>query len=76
MGSTSGGGLAGGAAQRRGTLQTQRAGALPTEAASRGDLAGRAPSPGPGDAIESLRVAIAATRSLQQQRSVEIAEVN
>ena len=37
--------------------------------------AGVPPSPGPTDAIESLRVAIAATRSLHEGRSVEVAEV-
>jgi myo-inositol 2-dehydrogenase/D-chiro-inositol 1-dehydrogenase len=35
----------------------------------------RKPSPGPSDAIESLRVAIAATRSLHEERPVRLAEV-
>ncbi len=37
--------------------------------------AGRTPSPGPGDAVEALRVAIAATRSLAAGRPVEVASV-
>lgn len=38
-------------------------------------LAGAEPGPGPRDAVESLRVAVAATRSLREGRPVEIAEV-
>ncbi len=37
--------------------------------------AGRPPSPGPRDAVESLRVAVAATRSLTTGRPVEVASV-
>lgn len=36
---------------------------------------GREPSPGPHDALESLRLALACTRSLQQGRAVKVAEV-
>jgi myo-inositol 2-dehydrogenase/D-chiro-inositol 1-dehydrogenase len=38
-------------------------------------LADRTPTPGTGDAVESLRVAVAATRSLQSGRPVTVAEV-
>lgn len=38
-------------------------------------LEGRKPSPGPRDAVESLRVAIAATRSLHEKRPVRLVEV-
>lgn len=38
-------------------------------------LEGQTPHPSPQDAIESLRVALAATRSLHEGRPVEIAEV-
>ncbi len=38
-------------------------------------LNGRAPSPGPDDALASLRVALAATRSLREGRTVAVAEV-
>jgi len=36
---------------------------------------GKPPTPGPRDAIESLRVALAATRSLQEGRPVDISEI-
>ncbi|MBS3934525.1 MAG: inositol 2-dehydrogenase [Truepera sp.] len=36
---------------------------------------GETPSPGPEDAVESLRVADAATRSLKEGRPVEVAEI-
>lgn len=38
-------------------------------------LDGASPSPGPADALESLRVAIAATRSLTEGRTVRVEEV-
>jgi len=38
-------------------------------------LTGRQPSPGPRDAIESLRLALAAARSLREGRPVKVAEV-
>ncbi|HEX7022751.1 MAG TPA: inositol 2-dehydrogenase [Trueperaceae bacterium] len=37
--------------------------------------AGRPPGPGPRDAVESLRVALAATRSLHEARPVPVSEV-
>jgi myo-inositol 2-dehydrogenase/D-chiro-inositol 1-dehydrogenase len=37
---------------------------------------GRSPSPGPDDALASLQVALAATRSLREKRTVRIAEVS
>ena len=39
-------------------------------------LEGEKPHPSPKDAVESLRVAIAATRSLHEGRAVEVAEVS
>jgi myo-inositol 2-dehydrogenase / D-chiro-inositol 1-dehydrogenase len=36
---------------------------------------GKAPSPGPGDAVESLKIALAATRSLKEGRSVKLTEI-
>jgi myo-inositol 2-dehydrogenase/D-chiro-inositol 1-dehydrogenase len=36
---------------------------------------GKAPSPGPGDAVESLKIALAATRSLKEGRSVNLTEM-
>ena len=35
----------------------------------------QAPTPGPDDALASLRVALAATRSLQERRTVKLEEV-
>lgn len=37
--------------------------------------AGRKPSPGPEDALETLRLAVAATRSWKEQRPVKLAEI-
>ncbi|WP_216324317.1 inositol 2-dehydrogenase [Deinococcus aestuarii] len=37
--------------------------------------AGEAPQPGPRDAVESLRLALACTRSLNERRTVRVAEV-
>ena len=36
---------------------------------------GRTPSPGPADALETLRLAIACTRSWREGRPVKVAEV-
>jgi myo-inositol 2-dehydrogenase/D-chiro-inositol 1-dehydrogenase len=36
---------------------------------------GTPPSPGPVDALESLRIAIAATRSLKENRAVKLTEI-
>lgn len=36
---------------------------------------GRPPSPGPKDALESLRIALAATQSLKENRTVLLQEV-
>jgi myo-inositol 2-dehydrogenase/D-chiro-inositol 1-dehydrogenase len=35
----------------------------------------KTPSPGAGDAVESLKIALAATRSLKENRSVKLAEI-
>jgi myo-inositol 2-dehydrogenase / D-chiro-inositol 1-dehydrogenase len=37
--------------------------------------AGRKPSPGPEDALETLRLAVAVTKSWKEQRSVKVAEI-
>lgn len=37
--------------------------------------AGREPSPGPEDALETLRLAVAVTKSWKEQRSVKVAEI-
>jgi myo-inositol 2-dehydrogenase / D-chiro-inositol 1-dehydrogenase len=36
---------------------------------------GKPPSPGPSDAVESLKIALAATRSLKEGRSVKLTEI-
>jgi myo-inositol 2-dehydrogenase / D-chiro-inositol 1-dehydrogenase len=36
---------------------------------------GKSPSPGPSDALESLKIALAATRSLKEGRSVKLTEI-
>jgi len=36
---------------------------------------GTPPSPGPVDALESLKIAIAATRSLKENRAVKLTEI-
>jgi myo-inositol 2-dehydrogenase / D-chiro-inositol 1-dehydrogenase len=36
---------------------------------------GKSPSPGPNDALESLKIALAATRSLKEGRSVKLTEI-
>ncbi|HYZ73867.1 MAG TPA: Gfo/Idh/MocA family oxidoreductase [Chthoniobacterales bacterium] len=36
---------------------------------------GKPPTPGPNDALESLKIALAATRSLKEGRSVKLTEI-
>ncbi|MCL6527830.1 MAG: inositol 2-dehydrogenase [Thermaceae bacterium] len=49
---------------------------LELEAFFRALAAGQPPTPGPKDALESLRIALAATKSLKEGRSVRVQEID
>jgi predicted dehydrogenase len=46
-----------------------------TELLARAASVSQSPSPGPADALESLRIAVVATKSWKERRPVKLAEV-